>query len=91
MIKLHHFFAGFILNYSIFYSMNPGLIFGVEILAFYDVADHLSYLAFYPQLHAQISEELEIQVGPGLVFTKKKIIPEFVHRVIIETLPNHSP
>ena len=82
--------SGFILNYSIYYSINPGLLSGIEILAFYDVTNTLSYLAFYPQIHAHLSREVEVQVGFGLVFTKKKIIPEFVHRVIIETLPNQT-
>ena len=80
--------AGFIFNYSIFYAMSSRLLFGLEIMVFYDVTDNHSYLAFYPQIHAQLTKELEIQVGPGLVFTKTKIIPEFVHRVIVETLPH---
>ena len=83
--------AGFIFNYSIFYAMSSRLLLGLEIMVFYDVTDHHSYLAFYPQIHAQLTKELEVQVGPGLVFTKTKIIPEFVHRVIIETLPSTHP
>ena len=76
--------AGFVLNYSIFYSAFRDIIFGLEILVFYDVRGRQSYLAFFPQIHWQVNQNMTIQVGPGMVFTPIKVVPVFAHRVIFE-------
>jgi hypothetical protein len=80
--------AGWIINYSLFYTLHEDFLIGFEILTYYDVTGRFSYFAIYPQFHWHFS--MELQVGPGLVFTKEKIIPKFAHRLIVETLPNNK-
>ena len=66
----------------------PKLLLGLEILFFYDVNyGKFSYLAFYPQVQAQFTNEVKIDIGPGFVFTLNKLIPKFVMRVLIENFP----
>ena len=66
----------------------PKLLLGLEILFFYDVNyGKFSYLAFYPQVQAQFTNEVKIDVGPGFIFTLNKFVPEFVARVLIENFP----
>ena len=63
------------------------VLYGIEILFYYDVNFHrFSYLAFFPQIQIQFSKEFRLDVGPGLVLTAFKIIPEFVSRIQIETI-----
>ncbi len=78
--------AGFVLNYSIFYSAFRDIIFGLEILVFYDVRGKSSYFAFFPQIHWQVHQNMTLQVGPGLVLSPIKIVPVFAHRVIFEEI-----
>ena len=80
--------AGWVFNYSLFYTLHEDFLIGFEILIYYDVTGRFSYFAIYPQFHWHFS--MELQVGPGLVFTKEKIIPKFAHRLIVETLPNNE-
>jgi hypothetical protein len=54
--------AGFVLNYSLFYSLLDDVIVGIEILVFYDVRGRQSYLAFFPQIHWQVNPEMIVQV-----------------------------
>ena len=79
--------AGIIFNYTLLYAIYENFLIGVEILIYYDVTGNYSYFAIFPQVQAHFS--MEVQVGPGLVFTKDKIIPKFAHRLIVETLPNN--
>jgi hypothetical protein len=83
--------AGFVLNYSIFYSAFRDIIVGFEVLVFYDVRGRQSYLAFFPQIHWQLNPEMTIQFGPGIVFTPIKVIPVFAHRVIFEKFVDNIP
>ncbi len=43
-------------------------------------------MAFFPQIQIQFTKEFKLDVGPGLVLTAFKIIPEFVSRIQIETI-----
>ena len=76
--------AGFVLNYSLFFTLFDDVIVGVEILIFYDVMGRSSYFAVFPQVHWQINPETVVQVGPGIVFTPIKVVPVFAHRLIFE-------
>jgi hypothetical protein len=78
--------AGFVLNYSIFYSAFRDIIFGLEILVFYDVHGKSSFLAFFPQIHWQVHQNMTLKVGPGMVLSPIKIVPVFAHRVIFEEI-----
>ncbi len=78
--------AGFVLNYSIFYSAFRDIIFGLEILVFYDVRGKSSYLVFFPQIHWQVHQNMTLQGGPGMVLSPIKIVPVFAHRVIFEEI-----
>ena len=80
--------AGWVFNYSLFYTLHEDFLIGFEILVYYDVTGRFSYFAIYPQFHWHFS--MELQVGPRIVFTKDKIIPKFAHRLIVETLPNNE-
>ena len=76
-----------VFNYTLLYILFENFLIGFEILIYYDVTGNYSYFAIFPQIQFHFS--MEIQAGPGLVFTKNKIIPKFAHRVIVETLPNN--
>ena len=83
--------SGLIFNYSIFFTGIPKWIIGVEFLIFFDVNfNKFSYFAVFPQVQAQITEELRFDVGPGLAFTALRTIPFFGSRILIETEPKES-
>ncbi len=83
--------GGVLINYTLMYTRYPRCLMGLEILFFYDInAGNYSYLAFYPQVQLKVTNEVKVYVGPGLVFTPKRIFPEFATRVLIETDPEEE-
>ncbi len=83
--------GGVLINYTLMYTRYPRCLMGLEILFFYDInAGNYSYLAFFPQVQLKVTNEVKVDVGPGLVFTPKRIFPEFATRVLIETDPEEE-
>jgi len=57
-----------------------------EMQFFYHLHDEEdSFIAFYPQTSIKISDSLKVQIGMGLYCKKSKIVPQFVHKVILMT------
>ena len=80
--------GGILINYTLMFTRFPKFLMGLEVLFFYDVNNgKYSYLAFYPQIQVQFTNEVKIDVGPGFILTPFKFIPEFVSRILIENFP----
>jgi hypothetical protein len=78
---------GIIINNTVFYAIQKNLLVALEVLTFFDFFTGESSVAFYPQVHIKFSTNFELQVGVGLVFSKDKILPQFVHRTIFASPP----
>lgn len=59
---------------------------GIEVLFFHDFMMNNSSLAIYPQILVRITKTLSVQLGIGFYFEAKKFVPQFVYRVINESV-----
>jgi hypothetical protein len=77
---------GLIFNNSVFKTLSPSLVIGLEVLFYHDIMMKNSSLAIYPQALVRITSTLSVQLGLGFYFEAEKFVPQFAYRVINESV-----